>query len=214
MITLSHRGRRAGNFVNGRFHHMKNRFTRGATVYAKDGRSYIVEDVADGIVYCTTPNGAETEFPEHMLMNAAERTADVRGRPGGEVSYERLKQSRYFLPDGEKLDAAACEHMLSRADRLSLGLLDFTAVEIATRILSEHREADLAPQLSVRKCRAIFDAAPPAVRARLLAALLNARADALVSAAGLGDNLLQAMITKGMEVHAEAYDAFQDRPRT
>jgi hypothetical protein len=193
---------------------MGSRFPRGSTVYAKDGRSYIVEDVADGIVYCTTSSGAETEFPESLLKTEAEWAAGPRGLVKREVPYARIKQARHFLPAGDKLDAAASERMLAKADRLSLGILDFAAIMVATRILAEHKEDDLAPQLSVRKCRAIFDAAPSAVRARLLAELLGARPDALVSAGGLGDNLLKAMIAKGLETHAIAYDAFQDRPRT
>jgi hypothetical protein len=192
---------------------MKSRFPRGSTVYAKDGRSYIVEEVADGIVYCTTSSGAETEFPEAMLKSEAEWTAATKDRPKREVSYTRLKQSRHFLPANEKLDASASTRMLSKADQVSPGLIDFAAIAIATRILAEHKENDLADELSVRKCREIFDAATPAVRARLLAELLGARPDALVSAGGLGDNLLKAMIAKGLEAHAVAYDAFLDRPR-
>lgn len=193
---------------------MNSRFPRGSTVYAKDGRSYIVEEVVDGIVYCTTSGGAETEFPEDLLTTKIERAAGPHGQAKREVPYARIKQARHFLPAGEKLDAAASERMLDKADRLSPGLLDFAAVTVAARILGEHKEDDLIPQLSVRKCREIFDAAPPAVRARLFADLLGTRLDALVSAGGLGDNLLRAMIAKGMEMHAAAYDAFQDSPRT
>ncbi|MBL8631028.1 MAG: hypothetical protein JNM81_15450 [Rhodospirillaceae bacterium] len=192
---------------------MSTRFPRGSTAYTKDGRTYTVEDAADGIVYCTASNGAETEFPDSMLMTEAEWAAGTKGRPKREVSYARLSQARHFLPGSETLDAAGAEKMLSRADRFSPGLIDFAAVTVATRILAEHKDDDLAGQLSIRKCRAIFDAAPAAVRARLLAELLGAKADALVSAAALGDNLLNAMVTKGLEMHAAAYDEFQDRPR-
>ncbi len=193
---------------------MSSRFPRGSTVYAKDGRSYIVEEVADGIVYCTTSNGTETEFPESLLTTESERAVRARGQAKREVPYARMKQARHFLPAGEKLDAAASERMLAKADRLSAGLLDFTAFTVATRILAEHKEDDLASQLSIRKCREMFDAAPQAVRARLLAELLGANPDALVSAGGLGDNLLKAMVTQGLEAHAAAYEDFQDRPRT
>lgn len=189
---------------------MNARFPRGSTVYAKDGRSYIVEEVADGIVYCVTSSGAEAEFPEHLLTT---KDADTQGNTKRDVPYARLQQARHFLPAGEKLDTAAAARMLAKADRLSPGLLDFMAVSVATRILEEHKEHDLVPYLSVRKSRAVFDAAAPAVQARLLAELLSARPDALVSAAGLGDNLLKAMIDKGLEFHATAYEDFQDRPR-
>jgi hypothetical protein len=192
---------------------MNARFPRGSTVYAKDGRTYIVEEATDGIVYCTTSNGAETEFAEDLLMTEAEWAARTKGRPKRELSYTRIKQARHFLPGAEKLDPTAAEQMLAKADRLSPGLIDFAAVTVAERILVEHKDDDLAAQLSIRKCRDIFDAAPAPVRARLLAELLGAKPDALVSAGALGGNLLKAMIDKGLEAHAAAYDEFQDRPR-
>ncbi|HXP98322.1 MAG TPA: hypothetical protein VN809_16530 [Telmatospirillum sp.] len=191
---------------------MRTRFPRGSTAYAKDGRSYIVEEVADGIVYCTTSNGAETEFPESKVMNEAEWEAKTKVGLQREVSYLRLKQSRHYLPTGETSDAAAADRLLVKADRLSPGILDFAAFSVAERILAERREEDLAPQLSIRKCRELFDAAPSPVRARLLADLLGARADALVSAGGLGENLLKAMVVKGLEPLRTDYETFQDRP--
>jgi len=191
---------------------MSTRFSPGSTVYAKDGRSYVVEDVADGIVYCTTSSGAETEFPESLLLSEAEWAAKTKVGLQREVSYIRLKQSRHFLPAGEKLDAAAVDRLLAKAERLSPSILDFAAFTAARRFLAEHKEEDLAPRLSIRKCREIFDAALPAVRARLLAELLGARPDALVSAVGLGENLLKAMFAKGLEPLQAEYDAFQDRP--
>ncbi len=190
---------------------MHTRFSRGSTAYAKDGRSYIVEEVADGIVYCTTASGAETEFPEGKLMNAAEWEAKTKVGLQREVSYLQLKQSRHFLPAGET-SAAAADRVLMKAERLSPGILDFAAFTVAVRILAERKEEGLVERLSIRKCRELFDAAPSSVRARLLADLLGARADALVSAGGLGENLLKAMVAKGLEPLQAAYEAFQDRP--
>ncbi|PKU24116.1 hypothetical protein [Telmatospirillum siberiense] len=191
---------------------MRTRFPRGSTAYAKDGRSYIVEEVADGIVYCTTSNGTETEFPESKLMNAAEWEAATKVGLRREVSYLRMRQSPHFLPAGGTSDEAAADRLLVKADHISPGILDFAAFTVAERILAERKEEDLAGQLSVRKCREMFDAAPPSVRARLLAHLLGARPDALVSAGGLGENLLKAMVAKGLEPLQAAYEAFQDRP--
>lgn len=192
---------------------MRTRFPRGSTVYAKDGRSYIVEEVADGIVYCVTSSGAEAEFPEGALTSEDERKVQTKAGPRHEISYDRIKQSRHFLPAGEKLDAAASDQMLTKADRLSPGLIDFAAFTVAMRVLAEHNEEDLGDFLSVKKSRAVFDAAPAAIRARLLAEILGARPDALVSAARLGDNLIKAMIVKGLETQQDAYEDFQDRPR-
>jgi hypothetical protein len=197
---------------------MRTRFPRGSLAYTKDGRKYIVEEVADGMVYCVTDSGAESEFPEATLMNEAEWAAKS-GRPGGgaalkrDIDYSRIQKSRHYLPAGEKLDAAASEKMLAKADRVFGGILDFAAFAVATLVLDEHKERELIPHLSVRKARAVFNAAPPAVRARLLADILGARPDALVSAGGLGDNLIKAMITKGLEVRRDEYEDFQDRPR-
>lgn len=191
---------------------MRTRFPRGSTAYAKDGRSYIVEEVADGIVYCTTSSGAETEFPESKLMSGAEWEAKTKVGLQREVSYGRLKQSRHFLPAGGAADETAADRLLAKADLLSPGILDFAAFTVAARILAESREEGLVEQLSIRKCRELFDAAPASVRARLLAGLLGARADALVSAGGLGENLLKAMVAKGLEPLRADYEAFRDRP--
>lgn len=191
---------------------MRTRFPRGSIVYAKDGRRYVVEAVDDGIVYCTTSSGAETEFPESQLASEAEWASNAKPGLQREVSYVRLKQSRHFLPAGEKLDAAAASRLLVKADLLSPGILDFAAFTTAAHILAERNETDLVERLSVRKCREVFDAAPPAVRVRLLAGLLGARADALVSAGGLGENLLKAMFAKGLEPLQAEYEAFMDRP--
>jgi hypothetical protein len=192
---------------------MPSRFPRGATAYAKDGRSYVVEEVADGMVYCSSSNGAETEFPESALFTEAEWTAKTKGNGQHEISYPRLQQARHYISTPDKLDPKASDQMLAKADRLSPGILDFAAFLVASRILTEHKEQDLIPQLSLRKCRDVFNAARPDVRASLLAGILGARPDALVSAARLGDNLLKAMIAKGVEARGSEYEDFQDRPR-
>ena len=67
---------------------MRTRFPRGSTAYAKDGRSYIVEEVSDGIVYCTTPSGAETEFPESKLMSQTEWEAKAKVGPSAGLGVE------------------------------------------------------------------------------------------------------------------------------
>ena len=54
----------------------------------------------------------------------------------------------------------------------------------------------------------------PEIRASLLATLLSTPANVLVNAAGLGDNLLRALIDKGMVPHAATFDEFCDRPRS
>ena len=190
---------------------MAPRFSRGAVAYAKDGRSYRVDDVEDGIVYCTGSNGAETEFPESALQNEAEWAARSDGRR--DQSYLRLQQARAYAASPVKLDRAASEQLLVRLERLSPGILDFAAFTVATRVLIENGDQALVPGLSIVKCRAVFDAAKPEIRASLLAGVLGTPPAALVDAGRLGDNLLRAMIEKGLASQAEAYESFGDRPR-
>lgn len=193
---------------------MPQRFSAGDTVYGKDGRSYVVEAVDGDTVYCTASNGAETEFPQDTLFTVAEWAASESHAKHGkrEISYQRLKQSRHFAAGAAKATPAA-EQMMAKITRISPSLIDFTAFNTAARFLAENREDALIDQLSIIKSRAAFDEAPLAVRVRLLAELLGAQPDALISAAGLGDNLLKAMIDKGMAMHEAAFEDFQDRPR-
>lgn len=191
---------------------MPPRFRRGVRAYAKkDGRSYTVEAVEEGIVYCTAPGGAEAEFPEAALMTEAEWAARSDGRR--DSLYGRLKQARAYMAPAVRLDGKACEQLLVKAERLSPGLLDFAAFTTAVRVLEETGERDLVAGLSIPKCRDVFDAAAPEARAGLLAALLDAQPAALADAARLGDNLLRALLDKGLAARAEEFEAFCDRPR-
>jgi hypothetical protein len=190
---------------------MAARFHRGATAYAKDGRSYVVDDVDDGIVYCSSSAGAEMEFPEAALMTEAEWAARSDGRR--DLLYMRLKQARaYGMPTG-RLDRVASEQVLAKVERLSPGILDFTAFTVATRIMQEAGDRDLIPGLSIPKCREVFDAAKPEVRASLLAGVLGTQPDALVGAGRLGDNLMRAILDKGLAASAVDYENFRDRRR-
>jgi hypothetical protein len=190
---------------------MPSRFRPGAAAFAKDGRRYIVEDVADGIVYCVSEGGAETEFPEAQLATEAEWAARAGGRP--EMIYGRIRNARAYAPQKGPLDAAAAEALLAKAERLRPGLLDFVAFSIARRVLDESGDVDFLAELSIRKCRAIFDAAPPQSRAAALAALVGAPPDRLASAGGLGDNLLRAMLDKGLGEGAGGFEEFRNRRR-
>ncbi len=190
---------------------MVSRFQPGAHAYDKDGRSYTVEVVDGGTVYCKASNGVETEFPASSLLNESEWTARGDGRR--DISYTRLKQARAYTSTMEKLDRAASEQLLAKAERLSPSLLDFAAFTVAERVLMENKNEDMIDGLSIIKCREIFDEAKPEIRAGLLATLISARPDALIGAVRLGDNLLRAMIDKGLEAHAQAFEDFQDRPR-
>jgi hypothetical protein len=190
---------------------MTARFRPGATAYAPNGRAYVVDDVAEGVVYCSLPSGAESEFPEAALLTGAEWEARSDKRRG--LVHERLKQSRAYTEMRAKLDPVACAQMLAKSERLSPGLLDFTAFRVATQIVVDAGDQDLVPGLSIVKCRAAFDAARPEIRAGLLADLLGTPPDILVGAGRLGDNLMRAMLDKGMAANAAAFETFRDRRR-
>jgi hypothetical protein len=186
-----------------------SRFTPGAKAYAKDGRLYTVDEVTDGIVYCRSENGVETEFPETHLATAAEWATQADGRR--DLAYSRIKQSKAFTAPTAKLDRASAERLLAQADRLVMGLLDFAAYTAAAHVLEEQKAP--ADTLSIVKCRQVFDAAAPEVRACLLANVLSVAPDTLIGAARLGDNMAKAMIDKGLALRAEAFEDFCDRPR-
>jgi len=191
---------------------MAHKLSPGETVYAKDGRSYTVEAVDGGTVYCVSANGAETEFSAASLMTETEWAAQANGRR--DVSYTRLKQSRtYNTTGGEKLDGAACQSLLSKIEHLSPSLLDFIAFKTAAHILAENKDQDLVEALSIIKARQLFDEAKPEVRVHILAGLLAVQSDKLLSAAKLGDNLMRAMLEKGLVAHGDAFEDFLDRPR-
>lgn len=188
---------------------MPDRFPPGATAYAKDGRRYIIDEVAGGVAYCTEPGGAETEFPEAQLMTETEWTA--RGGNRRDVIYAKVKQARAYAPYKGSLDRAASEHFLGRAAQLYPGILDFAAFSVASRALDESGDRALIPELSIVKCREVFDSATPQTRATLLAGIVGAVPEKIVGGARLGDNLTRAMIDKGLDV--AAFEAFGSRRR-
>lgn len=189
---------------------MASKFRLGTTAYTQDGRRYFVDDVDAGIVYCSSQSGAETEFPETQLLTEAEWKARSDGKRTD--LYPRLKQAPAYT-SAPRLDRAAAEQMLLKVGRLAPSVLDFVAHDVAARILTDNGDGDLVAGLSIIKCRAIFDSADPAVRAGILAQALGLAPDVLVGAARLGDNLMRAMLDKGLAAHSDAYEAFQGRRR-
>ncbi len=190
---------------------MAPRFRPGAIAYAKDGRTYVVDDVADGVVYCSSSGGAETEFAEAQLLNETEWAARSDGRRA--TLYARLKQSPAYVAPSAKLDRTASEQALAKVERLSPGILDFISVTVATRIMAESSDRDLVSGLSIARCREVFEAAKPEIRASLLAGVLGMAPDVLVGAGRLGDNLMRALIDKGLTDSAAAFKAFLARRR-
>jgi hypothetical protein len=190
---------------------MAPRFHRGAVAYAKDGRTYVVDEVEDGVVYCSSPSGAETEFAEPLLLTEAEWAARSDGKRA--TLYERLKRAGAYASPPGKSDRAGSEQLLAKIERLSPGILDFTAFAVAKRIMEASGDRGLVAELSIVKCREVFEAAQPEGRANLLAEVLGIRPDALASAGKLGDNLMRAMIDKGLSASGAEFDEFRDRPR-
>ena len=190
---------------------MSVRFIPGATVYTKDGKSYTVDEVEDGTVYCTSPGGAQTEFAEDSLLNESEWAAKSDGRR--DLFYTRLKQAKPYTQHTGKQDAAIASQLLAKIDRLSLGLLDYAAFITAEKVMVDNGDEQLVSGLSIPKCRAVFDEARPEVRLSLVAAMLGINTDAMLDAGRLGDNLMLALIEKGLASHGEAFEDFLDRPR-
>lgn len=190
---------------------MAQRFKPGDTAIAKDGKTYVVEAVDGDLVYCAAPGGAEMEFPQSSLFSAADWA--VRADTRRDAVYATLRRSRAYAGTIHKLDAAAAAQLLTKADRLTAGLLDYVAYSVAVRVLTENKDDDLTAGLSIKKSRDIFDAAKPEVRAGLLAEILSADPAVLINAVGLGDNVLRALIDKGLEAQGEAFEEFCDRPR-
>jgi hypothetical protein len=188
---------------------MSIRFPPGAAAYAKDGRRYIVDEVAHGVAYCTAPGGAETEFPEAQLATEAEWSARSGNRR--DMTYTKVKQARAYAAYKGPLERAASEYFLKQAEQLYPGLLDFAAFSVASRALDELGDRALIPELSIIKCREVFEAATPQTRATLLAGMLGAVPEKIVAGARLGDNLARAMIEKGLD--AAAFEAFGSRRR-
>ena len=186
---------------------MAQRFPRGSYVYDKQGRSYVVEETDGGMVYCSADNGAEVEFPESALTAQPPAAAGAKR----EVSYRHLAQSRHYLAPKEKLDKTACKTLLEKVERIMPGILDFTAYTTASNVLTDAHETAQISLLSIRKGRAVFDAAPIEARAAALAALLGTPATVLVGMSHMGDNLMRAMLDKGLVAHD--FEKFRNRPR-
>ena len=190
---------------------MASKFSRGSRAYTKDGRVYTVEEIEAGMVYCTLPNGTETEFPEAKLLNEEEWAAWSDGRR--DSFYSRLRQSLAHTASAIKIDNAAAEELLAQAERVMPSLLDFIAFTAAERILAANKAQALMPELSIVKCRDIFDSVAPDARVNLLADILGLQADVLLSAARLGDNMARAMVERGLSRYGDAFENFGDRPR-
>ena len=190
---------------------MTSRFIPGAKAYTKDGRSYIVDEVQDGTVYCRTESGAETEFAEADLTSESEWSQRSDGRR--DLFYTRLKQAPVYTTAAGKHDRAVSEKVLAKITGVSPSLLDFAAFTVASKVMVDNGDKALIPGLSIAKCREIFDSARPEVRVSLVANLLGMQVGGLVDAGRLGDNLMRALIEKGLADNAEAFEEFCDRPR-
>lgn len=190
---------------------MSERFPEGSTAYTKDGRAYTVEEVAGGIVYCSLPNGTETDFPEEQLLTAAEWGAQTGGQD--DVLYSRIARAKAYAAPAAKIAPKDAAAFLSRADQMSAGLLDFAAFTIAEHALADSGHGAQTEGLSIIKCRKVFDERAPEVQLSALASVLGADANVLAGMSKVGDNLIRAVLDQGMTPHAAAFDAFCDRPR-
>ena len=188
---------------------MENRFPPGSTAYTKDGRAYTVEEVDGGIVYCSLPNGTETDFSESTLFNEEEWATKSSAQE--DVIYGRIKRAAPYSAQIAEVNLQAAETFLLRANNLVPGLLDVVAYFVAANSLSDSGNSSYS--LSIKKCRAVFDAHTPDVRLSALAHTLQTEVQILVDVSSHGDNLIRALIEKGISTHDTAFDEFCDRPR-
>ena len=93
---------------------------------------------------------------------------------------------------------------------LGHGSIEFS-LNVGERAAAEAGER--GAELSIVKCRAIFDAAPPESRAVLLAGMVGSPPDVLIGAADLGDNLLRAMLAKAGAAGSVSFEEFGTRRR-
>ena len=143
---------------------MASKFAPGATVHNKDGRVYIVDMVEDGVVYCRTDGGAETEFAEAALFTEAEWAAKSGGRR--EQFYARLKQSKTYAQ-------AAAAHA---DDAASAGIL---LVERAQGAAGESgiQRGDLILGVNGKRTRSLKEFRDAVAQAGKVVALLVQRGD-------------------------------------
>ena len=188
---------------------MVERFRVGGHAYAKDGRKYRIDEVEDGIVSCSSDAGAETEFPADQLLSQAEWEA--RGQGDRDRVYGKLKISDAYAKPGPRLEKGAGEKVIAAIGRLMPALLDFAAYRIAADFLASSGEAGSVAGLSIVKCRQVFDSAPLDVRIGLLARTLGVPPKTLLDAAQIGDNLMRAILSKGMEAYPESLADFRAR---
>jgi hypothetical protein len=188
---------------------MSSQFQPGAAAYDKSGRRYTVDAVENGLIYCRAESGAETEFTAAQLIDEAGWSARAGNRT--DKLYATIRQSRLYAPPGAKLNRAGAERLLAKADRLVPGMLDYAAFVAAERAAAEAGER--GAELSIVKCRTIFDGAPPEARAVLLAGMVGSPPDILVGAADLGDNLLRAMLAKAASAGSVSLEDFGSRRR-
>lgn len=188
---------------------MAERFQRGGVAYAKDGRKYRVDDVEGGVVYCSSDAGAETEFSSDQLLTQTEWEA--RGKGDRDRLYGRLKLSDAYAKPGPRLDKGAGEKVIAVIGRLVPGFIDFAAYRVAVDFVTQAGETALVSGLSVAKCRQVFDGAPLEVRVGVLARTLGVPPKTLIDAAQIGDNLMRAILSKGMEAYPESLAEFRAR---
>ena len=188
---------------------MAERFQRGGVAYAKDGRKYRVDEVEDGIVYCSSDAGAEAEFAVDQLMTQSEW--DARGKGDRDRIYAKLKVADAYARPGPRLEKGAGEKVIAAIGRLMPALLDFAAYRVAVDFLTQSGEGASVAGLSIVKCRQVFDGAPLDIRIGILARTLGVPPKTLIDAAQIGDNLMRAILSKGMEAYPESLAEFRAR---
>ena len=191
---------------------MVRSFLIGSTVYSKTGSSYIVDEVADNIIYCTSHNGVEHDFSSHLLYTEEEWNSSKN--PILDVIYANIKVSSFYNAKNFRIPLTSAEKFLTRCETLIPNLIDYVSYFIARSYIIETNKNSQNILLSKLKCRQIFEDHAPDVKSVALSKALNINPLMISNLAELGENGLMAILNKGLEAHVKEYQIFCSKTKT
>jgi hypothetical protein len=159
------------------------RFQAEDVVYTKDGRKYYVDLVEDGIVFCSTANGAEADFHPDQLLTEAEWEAEQATRHRSAIPLPNGFRSPAPRPG----DIKRCERVIAEVNRLLPDLLGYTAFRVADTILREQSGEGVGVGETKAVIAAFNQTVPPVEQVNLLAAVIGATPDVLIGMLEMSD---------------------------
>jgi hypothetical protein len=185
---------------------MVKSFLIGSKVYSKTGASYIVEEVSDNIIYCTSENGVEHDFSDNLLYTEEEWHSSKN--PITDVLYANIKISNTYKVKNFKIPLGAAEKFLARCESFLPGLINFVSYHIAVSYISATNNNSQNIRLSRDKCRQVFDEHSSDAQSIALGTTLGINPMMIPNISELGEHALKAIIDKGIEKHRKEYEIF------